>query len=302
MLVRDPSTLGDVNPYTFLRVESAMKHTAFWLTMAACCAFSAGSALAQGAGQGQHEVGSGVDNPSVPAGVGSGVNNPGQGTFGPNGSSGADISSGPNSNAAGQGAFEAGGPGGAVNGAVVNPGGPIVGTAPQYQVVPGPNGWRFVFSDGMWWYYQPDKSWVYFQNGGWQNFHEPRTASRTDEANRERDNIQSVPPENRVNNNAQPNNNVRPNASGQPNINGPVNNGQPNRSGEQRSNRPGNQNNPNNANSNTNNPNNGNPANTTNPTVPNTGRNPGNTNVNNNPANNNPGANNPTNNNPAERP
>jgi hypothetical protein len=172
-----------------------MKYTAFWLTLAAACAFSAGSALAQGAGQGHHEVGSGSGNPSVEApsngGIG-GNNTSGQGHYGPNGSGGAAISGGPNSNAAGQGQFEAGGSGG---GPVENAGPSNNGVQAPQQINRGPNDWRFVYSNGMWWYYQPDNSWTYYQNGSWQNYDEPRTArmdrdhaNMQDHANAARDN------------------------------------------------------------------------------------------------------------------
>lgn len=165
-----------------------MKYTAFWLTLAACCAFSAGTAFAQGAGQGQHEVGSGVGNPSEPAGGGGGIggnNTSGQGHYGPNGSGGANEPSNIHNGSPGQGHFEAGGSGGGYN-AAPN----AVYPAPQPQIVgpnnarqgqmgrmnAGPNDWRFVYSDGIWWYYQPDNSWTYYTNGSWQNFNEPRTA------------------------------------------------------------------------------------------------------------------------------
>ena len=239
-----------------------MRYTAFWLTLAACCAFSAGSALAQGAGQGHHEVGSGVGNPSVGAGAGAGVNHAGQGTFGPNGSSGADISSGPISGQAGQGHFEAGGSGGGANVGTVNPGGPIIGAVPGQQYNAAPNGnqnanmnrgedWRIVYNDGVWWYYHPDKSWSYFQNGTWQAYHEPRMASRNTDHQGE------VMPNNQPENKTPANNKLQNNKANHSNTTNP-NNVHPNNA------QPTNAH-PNNANSNNTNSSNANKPNTTKP-------------------------------------
>ncbi|MBL9084862.1 MAG: hypothetical protein JNK76_23870 [Planctomycetales bacterium] len=30
--------------------------------------------------------------------------------------------------------------------------------------------WRFVWKDGMWWYYMPDQSWMVHVDGGWQSY------------------------------------------------------------------------------------------------------------------------------------
>lgn len=219
------TAIGAVTTTFFCLGDEAMKYTAFWLTLAAACAFSVGSALAQGAGQGQHEVGSGVGNSSTPAGTGSG-DHVGQAKNGPNGSLGAGVPSGVHNDSAGQGKHEAGGSGGGNN--EVSPRSPIT-TEPRPVVAPdsraaqpqpdlttskeirndnnkpmsrnqiqgegrmnngNENDWRFVFNGGMWWYYQPDNSWSYYQNGSWQNYNEnePRTASRMDR-DMNRDNV-----------------------------------------------------------------------------------------------------------------
>ena len=84
-----------------------MKYTSFWLTLAACCAFSVGTAFGQGAGQGQHQAGSDTGNPSDQI-SGSGGNRAGQGKNGPNGAASGPVVSGTNNNSAGQGKHQAG--------------------------------------------------------------------------------------------------------------------------------------------------------------------------------------------------
>jgi hypothetical protein len=34
----------------------------------------------------------------------------------------------------------------------------------------GDEDWRFVWKDGMWWYYQPDQSWMVHVDGQWQSY------------------------------------------------------------------------------------------------------------------------------------
>jgi hypothetical protein len=33
-----------------------------------------------------------------------------------------------------------------------------------------PDGWRYRYENGAWWYWQPNNHWTYYDNGGWQNY------------------------------------------------------------------------------------------------------------------------------------
>jgi hypothetical protein len=33
-----------------------------------------------------------------------------------------------------------------------------------------PDGWRYRYENGAWWYWQPNNHWTYYDNGGWQDY------------------------------------------------------------------------------------------------------------------------------------
>ena len=209
---------GAVSPDALiLEEEATMKYTAFWLTLAAACAFSARRRFAQGAGQGQHEVGSGVGNPSrkrVPARE---PIMPDKGRLARTDraarvSAAARIQT-RSARGTSKPAVQAAqwqGPDSAApinNGAVVNPGGPM--QPAQRHAAGTPHDWRFVYNNGMWWYYLPNKTWAYYQNGGWQNYEQnvPHIAERPNRTTRLPEATTHNQPENKTpSNNATQNN------------------------------------------------------------------------------------------------